>query len=312
MKRIIVASLLLSGAVFSGSAQAQAQTQGGLASRISHYDVARTNNLKAVHDGAGTMNFGALMNDKSITSTNMIFLHRGVLHPKSGIGQHFHNHCEEMFVIFDGEAEFTVNGRTSTIASPPGGAVGAPDRMGSAHAIYNATDHDVEWMNINVGTSKVYDAFNLGDDRVGAPKDKIPQFVTMKLDRGQLLPTSTPGLMRRRALGPSVFFTPWAYVDHMLIQPGTAIPSVQLAGLSEAFYVMSGDGTVTVNGETVAIKKGDAIPVEVNQAHSFKGGSAPLELMVIGVARDMATKNAFAADPANENPERLFRQIRKQ
>ena len=45
-------------------------------------------------------------------------------------------------------------------------------------------------MNINVGTSKVYDAFNLGDDRVGAPKDKIPQFVTMQLDRADLKPVS--------------------------------------------------------------------------------------------------------------------------
>jgi mannose-6-phosphate isomerase-like protein (cupin superfamily) len=75
---------------------------------------------------------------------------------------------------------------------------------------------------------------------------------------------------------------------------------------------MSGDGKVTVNGETVTIKKGDAIPVEVGQAHSFQAGSAPLELMAIGVAKDMATKNAFAANPDNENPERLFAQIKKQ
>jgi len=232
----------------------------------------------------------------------MIFLHRGVLHAHSGIGQHFHNHCEEMFVILDGEAEFTINGRTSLLK----GTVGAPDRMGSSHAIYNPTDHDVEWMNINVGTSKVYDAFNLGDDRVGAPKDKIPQFVTMKLDRALLKPGEIPGTMRRRALGPSVFYTPWAYVDHMLIQPGVTVPPLRLTDLSEAFYVMSGDGSVTVNGETVAIKKGDAIPVDVNQTHSFKAGSAPLELMVIGVAKDQKTKDTFAANPANENPERLL------
>ena len=80
-----------------------------------------------MHDGAGTMNFGPLMTDKTL-STNFIFLHRGVLHPGGGIGQHFHNHCEEMFVILDGEAEFTINGRTSLLK----GTVGAPDRMGSA------------------------------------------------------------------------------------------------------------------------------------------------------------------------------------
>jgi len=254
------------------------------------------------------MNFGALMTDKTL-STNLIFLHRGVLHPGGGIGQHFHNHCEEMFVIFDDQAEFTVNGRTSLLK----GTVGAPDRMGSSHAIYNPTDHDVEWMNINVGTSKVYDAFNLGDDRVGAAKDKIPQFVTMRLDRALMKPAPNGGkVQRRRALGPSVFYTAWAYVDHELIQAGGDTGTAALPDLSEAYYVMSGEGSVTVNGETVAIKKGDAIPVDVGQSKSFKAGSQPLELMIIGVAKDMAAKNAFAANAANENPEPLLATINRQ
>jgi mannose-6-phosphate isomerase-like protein (cupin superfamily) len=296
MKRL---NLLSTGAVLllcAGAAHAQ------LASRITHYDLGKTQNLKAVHDGAGTMNFGPLMNDKTL-STNFIFLHRGVLHAHGGIGQHFHNHCEEMFVIFDGEAEFTINGRTSLLK----GTVGAPDRMGSSHAIYNPTDHDVEWMNINVGTSKVYDAFNLGDDRVGAPKDKVPQFVTMRLDRSLLKPAADGGkVQRRRALSPSVFYTAWSYVDHELIAPGGDTGTSATPSMSEAYYVMSGEGSVTVNGDTVAIKKGDAIPVDLGQSKSFKAGSQPLELMIIGVAKDMAAKNAFAADPANERAEPLL------
>jgi mannose-6-phosphate isomerase-like protein (cupin superfamily) len=294
-KSILIAALLLTAT----TANAQ------LASKITHYDVSKTASLKAVHDGAGTMNFGPLMGDQTL-STNLLFLHRGVIHPHSGIGQHFHNHCEEMFVIFDDTAEFTINGRTSTLK----GTWGAPDRMGSSHGIYNPTDHDIEWMNINVGTSKVYDAFNLGDDRVGAAQDKVPQFVTMHLDKALLKPGDVPGVMRRRALSPSVFFTPWAYVDHALVAPGAAMPETRYADMSEAYYVMSGDGSVTVNGETVAIKKGDAIPVDIGQSKSFKGGSAPLELMIIGVAKDMAAKNAFAAVLANENPERAAAQAK--
>ena len=108
-----------------------------------------------------------------------------------------------------------------------------------------------------------------------------------------------------------MFFTPWAYVDHVLIQPGAAMPETRYPDMSEAYYVMSGDGSVTVDGETVAIKKGDAIPVDLNQAKSFKGGSAPLEMMIIGVAKDMKVKEAFAANPENENPERLFALIKK-
>ena len=298
MKRLALAAILLLSA-----APAQAQ----LASKITHYSMAMTRNLKAVHDGAGTMNFGALMTDKTL-STNLIFLHRGVLHPGGGIGQHFHNHCEEMFVVFDDEAEFTVNGRTSLLK----GSVGAPDRLGSSHAIYNPTDHDVEWMNINVGSSKVYDAFNMGDDRVGAPKDKIPQFVTMHLEKSLLKPAPDGGkVQRRRALSPSVFYTAWSYVDHELIAPGGDTGTSTTPDMSEAYYVISGEGSVTVNGETVAIKKGDAIPVDLNQSKSFKAGSQPLELMIIGVAKDMAAKNAFAANAANENPEPLLATINR-
>jgi hypothetical protein len=126
-----------------------------------------------------------LLDDTSL-STNLLFWHRGVIEPYSGIGEHFHNRCEEMFVILSGEAEFTINGRTSLLKAP----IGAPDRMGSAHAIYNPTDQPVELMNINVGASKVYDTTDLGDPRVGVAKDPIPQFITMRLDRADLKPVS--------------------------------------------------------------------------------------------------------------------------
>ncbi|HEX3755059.1 MAG TPA: cupin domain-containing protein, partial [Rhizomicrobium sp.] len=74
-----------------------------------------------------------------------------------------------------------------------------------------------------------------------------------------------------------------------------------MADMSEAYYVISGDGTVTVDGETAPIKTGDAIPVDLGQQKSFTAGSQPLELMVVGVARDMKTKEAFAAVAANAN-----------
>jgi len=56
-----------------------------------------------------------------------------------------------------------------------------------------------------------------------------------------------------------------------------------------------------VDGETVAIKIGDAVPVDLGQSESFMVGSAPLELMVVGIARDMRAKDAFAAVAANAN-----------
>ena len=48
-------------------------------------------------------------------STNFLYLHAGVINAKGGIGHHFHHSIEEMYVILNGEAEFTINGRTSRL-----------------------------------------------------------------------------------------------------------------------------------------------------------------------------------------------------
>src|SRR5437588_11018353 len=136
-----------------------------LSARIAHTDPAKYKPYPGVHGGAGTLDLMPLFGDHDL-GVNLYFLHRGVLEPKSGIGAHFHNQCEEMFVIFDGEAQFTIDGRTSLLKAP----AGAPCRMGHSHAIYNASDRPVQWMNINVSAIKgKYDAFDLHDGRVGAP-----------------------------------------------------------------------------------------------------------------------------------------------
>src|SRR4051812_8100399 len=157
-----------------------------LAQRIVHTDPSKFRPSKAVHGGAGQLDFTALLDAHSL-ETNLQFIHRGVIQPKSGIGAHFHNQCEEMFVILDGEAQFTIDGRTSLLKGP----AGAPCRMGHMHAIYNATDKPVQWMNINVTAVKnSYDAFNLNDGRVDAPLDAIPVFMSMRLDRALLRPAT--------------------------------------------------------------------------------------------------------------------------
>jgi len=180
-----------------------------LSQRIAHTDPAKYRRATAVHGGAGEMNLMVLL-DAHALDTNLEFLHRGILQPKSGIGHHFHNQCEEMFVIFDGEAQFTIDGRTSVLKAP----AGALCRMGHSHAIYNATDKPVQWMNINVSAVKgAYDAFNLGDDRRDAPLDPIPVFMTMRLDQALLRPVSNMSggkgtVHYRRVFDPSVFLSP--------------------------------------------------------------------------------------------------------
>ena len=197
--------------------------------------------------------------DAHSLDTNLFFLHRGVIQPKSGIGAHFHNQCEEMFVIFDGEAQFTIDGRTSLLKGP----AGAPCRMGHSHAIYNATDKPVQWMNINVSAMKgTYDAFNLGDPRVDVPLDPIPVFMTMRLDRALLRPVNGMNggkghgaVPARAGYHPSSpahgpMWTTWC------CRPGASAGPHLHREVAEFYYVMNGDGAVTVAAETAPIHAG--------------------------------------------------------
>src|SRR5690606_12670592 len=111
-------AILFASGLLAMSAPGHGQTRGTaaklLAERIAHTDPKAYRQLTAVHEGAGSMDFAPLLGADAL-STNLIFVHRGVIKPRSGIGQHYHNQCEEMFVILDGEAEFTVNGRTARL-----------------------------------------------------------------------------------------------------------------------------------------------------------------------------------------------------
>jgi mannose-6-phosphate isomerase-like protein (cupin superfamily) len=294
--RALMAALGLSF-LLSGLLVAQQPGPKPLEQRITHADPAKYRPFKAVHNGAGPMSFMYLMDHHSL-DPHLIFLHRGVIQPKGGIGEHFHNVTEEMFIILSGEAQFTIDGRTSVLKAP----AGALCRMGHSHAIYNNTDKPLEWMNINVSSyDAVYDAFNLDDPRVGVPLDAIPQFIAMHLDRSLLKPIDSSSgaegdVKYRRALEPTVFATPWAYVDHYLLAPGASSGSRQHPDISEAYYVMAGSGTVSVKGqghagETAQVKTGDAIPVLLGETSSFENtGTEPLELMVFGIAKDMDAK----------------------
>lgn len=276
-----------------------------LAARIAHTDPTKFRPSPSVHGGAGKLDFTALF-DFHTLDTNLYFLHRGIIEPKSSIGQHFHNNGEEMFVILDGEAEFTIDGHTSLLKGP----AGVPSKIGHSHAIYNRTDKPVQWMNINVSAVKgEYDNFDLGDTRENVVLDKIPQFMSMSLDRALLRNVNAMhggkgSVQYRRALGPTVFATPWAFVDHVVIPPGSSIGAHSYRGLAQFYYVMAGEGTFAVSArgqqDTATARVGDAVPIQMGEVHSVENaGTQPLELMVVGVARDMRKEVEYVDAPAN-------------
>ena len=68
------------------------------------------------------------------------------------------------------------------------------------------------------------------------------------------------------------------------------------ADIAEVYYVLAGDATVKVGSDSAEIHTGDAIPIRLGESKSFaNAGDGPLEFMIIGVAKDMATKDLLWA-----------------
>lgn len=260
--------------------------------RIVHNDPAKYRLLTAVHAGAGQMGFTQLIG-RDVLSTNFLYLHAGVLESKGGIGHHFHHQIEEMYVILNGEAEFTINGHTSKLKAP----VAVPCKQGDAHAIYNPTSEPIRWLNFAVSHKKGQgDAFDLGDDRVGAEIDRKPVFVSSQLNKDGLKDKNHPfagnGVLYRRVLGPEIFSTNWNHVDHLVIPTGKSVGPRRLEGIEEVYYVINGSGTLTADSSTKPIVADDSFTGLLDETLTISNsGTEDLELLVIGIS----------ANPKNES-----------
>lgn len=285
-----------------------------LAERIGHTDPSKAMAGKNVHQGTGTLGMQTLLGRGAVK--DLAFMHHGPLGPKSSIGHHFHTNSDEMFLILDGDCEFTVNGQTALIKGP----VGVPCKSGNSHAVYNPSNKPVDWVNFNVvitdpaqqsatnppAQSQVggfprrgsynYSAdptglFETADDRVGVTLVKQPTFIhTGQLTKDKMRPVARMNggkdtVFYRRALGPGAFASNWAFVDHLLIPVGSSVGRHYHSGVDEVYFVIKGKGEVHVNDEFADITYGDAVPVRAGEIHSFEGSSTdPLEMIVYGVA----------------------------
>jgi mannose-6-phosphate isomerase-like protein (cupin superfamily) len=283
-----------------------------LINRIGHTDPAKAMPGKNVHQGTGTLGMQTLLGRRAVK--NLAFMHHGPLGPKSSIGHHFHTNSDEMFLILDGDCQFTVNGQTALIKGP----VGVPCKAGNSHAVYNPSAKPVDWVNFQVlvadpvqpattvgPPSQVvgmqrrgsynYSAdpttlFEMADDRSDAVLVKKPTFInTGHMTKENLRPVVNMNggkdtVLYRRALGPGAFESNWAFFDHLLIPVGSTAGRHYHEVVDEVYLVIKGKGKVYVNDEWADVAYGDAIPVKAGEIHSLESSATePLEVVIYGI-----------------------------
>jgi mannose-6-phosphate isomerase-like protein (cupin superfamily) len=251
-------------------------------------DPSQFHDAPKAHGGAGVFKYMVLIPEDAM-KTNFLFVHRGVMPPKTGIGEHIHRTMEEMYIIYDGIAQFTINGRSAML--PAGSMVLC--QAGSSHGIYNPGDKTLQWMNVGVGMEKgKYDSVEYQDDLTKVKIESPVPFPWANLDRSLLYPvTGAHGgkgtLLFRRLWASDSFKTNWFFVDHCLLPPGTSIGYHQHGDIEEIYYIVKGKGLSTVNGVTFAVQAGDAIPCRLMDSHGiYNNSNEQLEILVNCVAAE--------------------------
>ncbi len=234
--------------------------------------------------------------------SQFLFVHRGRLYPKSGLGEHVHRWMEEMyFVLDDHTAQFTVNGRTAELPGP----CMALCPMGDSHGIYNDSDEIVEFMNLGVTLrNRQYDAVNFAekDDLVGVPIDSPPPFKWSVLDKRLCNPVSNfmggqGEILYRSVWDDEDFRTNWLFVNHYVVPPGATIGYHRHDHVEEVYFVLSGSGRMTIDGVTKDVRKDDAGSCVLHGAHGvWNNSDEDLEIISVAVAMEKGVINHVELD----------------
>ncbi len=269
----------LGGILMSGSRGEAAQKGKPV---FGHTDPSKYRGISNAHGGAGTIPFMELLNHE-VFDTNFLFVHRAELPPKTGIGEHIHRDMEEMYFIFNGTAQFTVNGRTAELAG--GCCVLCP--KGGSHGIYNHTDETLQWLNVAVSMEKGKgDSIDYKDDLTNKKVESPAPFLWTPIDRSLQKPAAHAhggkgSIPFKRLWANDSFQTDWDFVDHCVLPPDTSIGYHQHNAIEEIYYLVSGRGRMTVNDHTFDVGPGDAVPCTLHDSHGlYNNGREDIVLIV--------------------------------
>ena len=260
---------------------------------------------KPVDYGGGTVYEKTLL-DGAMMSTPIVYIKRGIIPARAGIGLHRHEKMEEMYFVFNASAEFTVDGHTSLL--PANSSVLCP--LGSEHALYNNSDETLEFLTIAVAKKKGIADENIdygpvprrgmmsdGTIVMGTSSNNVKlespaQFRWARFERS-LCKWVGPAhlgsklILNTRPWLDGNFETNWVRIGHCILPPGSSIGYHQHNGIEEVYYVLNGTGRSTVNDLTWEVGPGDVMPCSLHDTHGlYNDSDEDLEIFVLMVAME--------------------------
>ncbi len=257
------------------------------------------------HGGAGRV-CHMEMTPGELMQSQFLFVHRGMVYPKSSLGEHVHRRMEEMYFILDDKtAYFTVNGHTAEL---PGPAM-ALCPMGDSHGIFNPWDEPIQLLNIGIALAdRRYDAvdFNKQNDLADRLPESPPPFMWSVLDRRLCMQHPIENFLggsgtiySREVWNTPDFQTNVFSIKHMIIPAGSVIGYHRHDDLEEVYYILSGQGRLTIDDVTLDVRKDDCGTCVLHGAHGFWNNSdEDVEILAIAVAM---VKGVSAPAPLNVN-----------
>ena len=268
--------------------------------------------FKPVDYGGGTI-YEMTVLPGDIMSTNVAYIRSGILPARTGIGTHTHRNMEEIYIVLDGPAEFTLDGATALL--PDRSSVLCP--MGSSHALYNNSDETIRFVALAVTRAKGVVDENIVYGPV--PGRNIPDSGTIRMEnqkKANATYVSPPPFRWVRFdwsltkwVGPAHlgsgkilntrpwldgnFETNWVRVGHCILPPGTSIGYHRHDGIEETYFILEGMGRMTVNDVTRDVRSGDAVPCTIHDSHGiYNNSNADLDLFVFMVAMERGKLDA--------------------
>jgi mannose-6-phosphate isomerase-like protein (cupin superfamily) len=92
-------------------------------------------------------------------------------------------------------------------------------------------------------------------------------------------------ILNRRPWLDGNFETDWVRIGHCILPPGVSIGYHRHNATEEVYYIMDGNGRMTVNDVTFNVDAGDAIPCAKGDSHGLYNNTAEnLDIFVVIVA----------------------------